>query len=250
MHHLLVRLLFKNSPKAALKATEKLIGDVEVLQLLNWVYAFRFLRICFGLQLSSPSEHTAMLRQLNAISATADENRHISVKTTAATVEAMVYIRSGTPDAVDLAQRAMATARTHQLGPEMDKMPQIRALLDCLDLSCSLLSYDPKQTPAKMTQMHNGMDPATRQPGWTKEGTVHIDMLPSANAELDRDTLGIMRTSDDGMASLCLRWMNQSGIYVMGYLLSGITYMHKNEDQKSAGFLMEVSCRFVSGRKN
>ena len=250
MHHLLVRLLFKNSPKAALKATEKLIEEVEALQLLHWVYAFRFLRVCFGWQLPSPSEHTAMLKQLNAISATAGEHRHISVKTTAATVEAMVHIRSGTPDAVDLAQRAMATARTHQLGPEMERMPQIRALLDCLDLSCSLLSYDPKQTPAKMSQMHNRMDPATRQPGWTKEGTVHINMLPSANTELERDTLGIMRTSEDGMASLCLRWMSQSGIYVIGYLLSGITYMHINEDQKSAGFLQEVSCRFDSDSKS
>lgn len=241
MHHLLTRLTFKNSPKAALKATEKLIEEVGALRLLHWTYAFRLLRVCFGMQVPNHSETPAMLKHLTAISSIAEEQRHIPMQITLATIEAMVYLRSGTPDAVDLAQRAMASARTHQLAAEIESMPQIRAMLDCLDLACSLINFDPNHTLEKMSQMHASMDPATRQSGWSKNGSFAIPMLPSTSSDLELDTCGIMQTTTHGMASLNLRWMSQSGIYVIGYLLSGITYMHKDEEGKARSFLREVN---------
>lgn len=240
MHHLLARLLFKKSPKAALKATEKLIKEVEALQFTHWMYAFRFLRVCFGLQASGPSETAAMLKHLAVISSTADTQRHVSVQISAATLEAVVHLRSATPDAVELAQRAMASARTHQLGAEMKGMPQVRAVLEILDLSCSLVLYDPKQTPEKMSQMHASLDPAARETGWSDNGSFSIPMLPSTNTELSLDTAGIMKTAADGMATLNLRWMTKNDIYVVGYLLSGITYLHKDEHLKASSFLREV----------
>lgn len=241
MHHLLARLVYKNSPKAALKATDKLVQEVEALRLLHWTYAFRLLRICFGMQMAGHSETATTLKHLGAMSSAAEHHRHIPMQITIATLEAMVHLRSGTADAVDLAQRAMASARTHQLGAEIETMPQVRALLDCVDLSCSLITFDPKHTVQKMTQMHASMDPATRQSGWSKSGSFFIPMLPTSNSELELDTLGIMKTTADGVASLNLRWMTQSGIYVVGYLLSGITYLHKDEEGKAQSFLREAS---------
>ena len=234
--------MFKNSPKAALKAIDKLVQEVSTLRLLHWMYAFRLLRVCFGLQVSGHAETAATLKHLTAMSAAAEEQRHVSVQITVATIEAMVYLRSGTPDAVDLAQRAMASARTHQLSPEMSSMPQIRALLDCLEMSCSLINFDPTKTLERLSQMHASLDPATREPGWSKNGSFAVPMLPTANSELDIDTMGIMKTNANGIAALNLRWMTQSGIYVIGYLLSGVTYLHKDEDGKAQSFLREVSC--------
>lgn len=243
MHHVLAGLSFKRTPKAALKTVDKLIQEVEALRLLHWSYAFRLLRVCQGMQIPGHSDTAAILKHLTAMSTTADRHRHISMLITVSTVEAMVYLRSGSPDAVDLARRALASARTHQLGTEIESMPQVRTLLDCLDLACSLVSYDAQQTLQKMTQMHASMDPATRQSGWSKNGSFAIPMLPSTNAELELDTLGIMRTTPDGTTNLNLRWMTQTGIYVIGYLLSGITYLHKDEEGKAQSFLREVSQR-------
>ena len=233
--------MFKNSPKAVLKAIEKLIQEVEPLRLFHWTYAFRLLRVCFGMQMPGYSETAAMLKHLTAMSVVANEQRHISMQIVVSTLETIVHLRSGTADAIDLAQRAMASARTHQLGPEMKSMPQIRALLECLALSCSLISFEPATTMEKMNQMHANMDPATRQTGWSKDGTFTIPMLPASNSDLDVDTAGIMKINASGMASLNLRLMSQSGIYVIGYLLSGITFLHKDEDGKAQSFLREVS---------
>lgn len=241
MHHLSARLMHKNSPKAALKAIDKLVQEVESLRLFHWTYAFRLLRVCLGMQMPGLTENAATLKHLTAIASAAAEHRHISMQIIAATLEAMIHLRSSTLDGVDLAQRAMASARTHQLGPEMESMPQVRALLDCLDLSCSLINFDLKHTREKMTQMHTSMDPATRQAGWSKSGSFSIHLLPCTNAELEADTLGIMKTTPDGLAALNLRWMTQSGIYVVGYLLSGITYLRKDEDRKAQSFLREAS---------
>lgn len=240
MHHLLTRLMHKKSPKAALKATDKLVQEVEALQLLHWTYAFRLLRVCFGMQTPGHSETAATLKTLTAMYSAAEMHRHIPMQIATATLEAMVHLHSGTVDAVNLAQRSMASARTHQLAVEIESMPQIRSLLDCLDLSCSLVNFDPKQTLAKMTNMHESMDPSARQPGWSKTGSFYVPMLPSANTELEHDTLGIMKTTN-GTAALNVRWMTQSGIYVVGYLLSGMTHLHKDESRRAQDFLREVS---------
>lgn len=240
MQHLSVRLTYKTHPKAALKATDKLIQEVEKLRRLHWAYAFRILRVCLGKQLHGPSDTAAGLQNLTEMAATADKYGHIAVKIVAATMEALIYLGSDAIDAVDLAQRAIAWARTYQLSPQLQGMPQIRILLDCLDLSCSFADGKHDEINAKMEQMHRTMDPASHEPGWSKDGTVSIEMFSIANTDLELDTGGLMRTASNGLVALNLRWTNQNEIYVVGYLLSGIAQLYQVQAGKAESYLHEV----------
>lgn len=231
MHHLLVRVTFKTRRKAALKAIDKLVHEVEALKLVNWVYTFRFLRVSLSLQAENQSDAAAVLKYLTAIATAAEEARHISVQIIAAVLEAIVHIRSGSADAVELAQRAMASARTHQLGTEMQQMPQARALLDCLDLACHLIQFNSEQVSTKVQQMQNNLDTMTREAGWHKDGSMTVDLTPSNNDDLEKDTCGIMRRWGHGNAALVFRWIPKTQLYALGYLLSGIANMYKNSGQ-------------------
>ena len=238
MHHLLSRVMFKSNPKAALKAVDRIVQEVQALNLVQWVYCFRFLRLSLGLEVGGQS--SASFNHLAEIATAAEEQRHISVQILAAVLEAIVHLRSGPDDAVDLAQRSMAAARRHQLGSEMQQMPQIRALLDCLDLMCNLVQFNPDQAVAKMDQMHKNLDTATRDAGWSKDGAIHVELMPSANTELEQDTCGIMKRTSAGQAAVAFRWITNSEMYALGFLLSGLAAMHKNStDGKAEQYLGE-----------
>ncbi|KAK5137029.1 hypothetical protein LTR08_001038 [Meristemomyces frigidus] len=243
MQHLLVRVTSRTSPKAAIKAVDKLVAEVEALGLAHWMYAFRFLRVSLGTQTGHHSDTAAVLKHLNTISSTAEDLRHTAVQIVAATMEAMLHLQSGGPDALELAQRALAAARTHQLSPEMERMPQIRALLDCLDIASAVLQYNPDQVAVKMQQMQVQMDTATREAGWRKDGSFLVPLGLAATDDTAADTGGIMLKSKDGEAVLTFSWLNNSQLYALGYLLSGMASMNKDcGDRRAASY-------FSDGRK-
>lgn len=223
MHHLSARLMFKKTPKGALKAVDKLLQEVEAFQLTHWVYTFRFLRVSLSLQSGGHSDTATVVKHLTAVATMAEERRHIAVQIVAAVLEAIVHLRSSSADSLDLAQRAMATARTHQLGKEMQRMPQMQALLDCVDLMCSLLSYKPIQVLAKKEQMQEKVDGGHAGLGWSKDGTFALELTSTPNEHLEQDTGGIMTRSTTGQALLGMRWMARSQLYALEYLLSAIS---------------------------
>lgn len=240
MHQLLVRVMSKTSPKAAMRAVDKLVVEVEALQLVHWMYVFRFLRVSLSLQVGSRTDTAAAIKNLTTISATAEGLRHVAVHVLAATMEAMAHLRSSAADAVELAQRALASARTHQLSEEMQRMPQIRALLDCLDVACALMQFSPDQIGAKMQQMHANMDTATKHAGWSKDGSFQVPLGVAAIDDLTAETGGVITSTSEGKAALSFRWLTKVQVYSLGYMLSGIATMHKDSGEpKAASYLGE-----------
>ncbi|KAK5163584.1 uncharacterized protein LTR77_010533 [Saxophila tyrrhenica] len=227
MQHLAVRLAFSRSPKAALKSVDKLVQEAEALRLTHWVYTFRFLRVSLGLQLGTHSELSSIAKHLAALHATAEEDGRVAVQVVAAALEIVVHLRSPSPDAVDMASRAMAAAQTHQLGPEMQAMPQIRGLLDCLDAACSLLSFNPDLAFAKTQRIETNLDSKTRDLAWRKDGSFEVELGPSSNENLEQDTGGIMRRSKFGNAMLIFQWITKTQLYALAYALSGFSMMQK-----------------------
>ncbi|KAK4550510.1 hypothetical protein LTR36_000089 [Oleoguttula mirabilis] len=240
MYHLQVRVMSRTSPKAAMKAIDKLVAEVEALGLAHWMYALRFLRVSLSAQTGSHLDAAAVLKHLGIISSTAEELKHTAVHIVAATIEAMMHLRTGGSDAIELAQRALAAARTHQLSQEMERMPQIRALLDCLDVTCAILQYSPDQIGAKIQQMQAHMDAATRDAGWRKDGSFLVPLGIAASDDIAISTGGVMLSSKDGEAVLAFSWLTNSQLYALGYLLSGVASMHKDSgDHKATAFLGE-----------
>lgn len=245
MHHLLARLWFKgNQAKAALKAIDKHVAELEKLEMVHWVYAFRFLRVSLGLQLGhSQSDTAALTKHLTAIHETASQHGHVAVQIVASTLEALIHLRSRAPDCVDSAYGAMAAARTHQLAPEMASLPQIQELLDCIDLSCSLTRTESQQAIAKMDAMHQNMDSFTRDPSWNKDGNWHIALpgVEVSSSDLAADTGGIMRSLPNSSCALNFKWLTSTEVYNLGYLLSGLAsiFMNASHDRKAEAFLEE-----------
>ena len=245
MHHLLVRVWFRGEkPKAALKAVNQFINETEKLGLVHWTYAFRFLRVSLALRSkSSQAETSASLKHLAALVSLAESKNDIAVIIVASTLEALLHLRSTSPDGVDSAQRSIAAARTHQLTPEMESMPQAQALLDSIDLACHLVRFNPEQAEAKMQSMHTNLDSSSQRQRWGKDGTWLVQLIQPANgrSELVPDTCGIFKSTPEGRTGLALQWLTTSEMYTLGFLLSGFANMHKttSNDPKVEAFLSE-----------
>lgn len=234
MHHLQVRILFKSSPKAAFKLVEKLVSETEALQIFYWAYAFRFLRVSLSMHPDGPSDTPALLRHLTALAEQADTQLQIAVQIAAATLETLVHLRSGNTDAIELAQRSLAAARTHQLGSEMNALPQFRATLDCLDLACCLMQYKPEQAMEKMNQLQANMDAITKSVGWIKDGTFLVPLGFAVSPDIEANTGGIFRTTPTGGTALSFRWLSRSQLYMIGYVLSGCAMLKENSEKRMA----------------
>ncbi|KAF2765333.1 hypothetical protein EJ03DRAFT_331084 [Teratosphaeria nubilosa] len=240
MHHLLIRILAKSSPKAAMKAAEKLIAEVEAAKSVHWFYAFRFLRVSLGLQSGGQTETANALKHLTAISTTADDFRHVSVQIVTASLEALVHISSPAPDALDNAERALAAARTHQLSPEMQWMPQLKAFIDCLDLACVLVACKFDQIDDKMAQMDKSWDTGARHANWRHDGVLFVPLDSEARPELEIDTGGVLKASANNGMMLAFKWLPRHDRYSLRYLLNGIAQMHKAaHDEKPTIWLKE-----------
>lgn len=241
MHHLLVRVMHKTNATAATRALEKLVQEVETMGLTPWIYAFRFLRVSLSIQSQGYTETSTILRHLAALTEHADTFQHTGVQVAAATLDAIVHLQSGDSMAADLASRSLASARTHQLGTIMTEVPQLRATIDILELACAFMeSSPPDQTTQKMLQFHQSLDAKSKNTGWTADGSFSLPLGMQSSGDVEADTGGIFRTTPAGELALSFMWFTRSQLYMVGFMLGGISMMNKNgEDRKSEAFLAE-----------
>lgn len=240
MHHLLVQVIEKRNAIAGMKAVDKLIAEVETLKITRWVYAFRFLRNSLALT-RERYENAAVLKNLTAISMLAKKNGHVAVEILAAVTETLVHLRSGSSDALEWAQRAIAAARTHQLSEAVNKLPQVRVMLDFLDLTCALLQYRPDTIIEKLQHVHRHMDGACRDKWWKDDRHFLVPLGPVDDERTNAETAGIMSTSDNAETALVFEWLNKPQVYTLGYLLSGVAATFKGGSmRKPQDFLTEA----------
>lgn len=244
MHHLLARLWHKSGKtKAASNAVDKLVTEVEKLRLEHWTYAFRFLRVSFGLQSpGTPAETIALTRNLTALHATAAKNNRIPVQIVSCTLEALVHLGARHPDSVDLAERALASVRTHQFTAEMTAMPQIRAFVDCIDLACSLLRFNRQVANAKMKSMQGGLDQSTKDQRWHDDGAFCLPVGKHRGVDIETETGGIFRSGPDGDINLTFSWLTMNQIYGLAFLINGLALVDSNpaNESKAEPFLVKA----------
>ncbi|KAI5367974.1 Putative chromatid cohesion factor MAU2 [Septoria linicola] len=244
MHHLTARIWFKSRKfKTAMKTVERLAAEADKLQLLHWIYAFHFLRVSFGLQIPDNHHETvSLVRHLTALSATASRYYHVSVQILASTLEALVHLIARSPDSVDLANRAMASARMHQLTPAMDTMPQVRALLDFLDVACSVIRFDRKAADAKLQTMQSHLDQGARDDSWTNADgcTLLIDLGHGREGDIEADSGGVFHKTSRGDVSLAFSWLTKHQAYALGFLVSGLSKLDGSSGHEATKFLQHV----------
>ncbi|KAJ6151077.1 hypothetical protein N7470_007671 [Penicillium chermesinum] len=211
MQLLLARMLHKTNSKASLKAIDGMIQDVETYRHTAWEYAFRFLRVSLSLSSSSHQETLHALQHLNKITALSGRNADKAVSAMAAVIEALAHLQQGSgSDAIEQAQRAIASARSHQLNDELRNIPQLVTLIQMVDICCSVLEYD-------------------------------------INRPSSMDTGDILQV-ENGTLFLSFTWLPQHDLYALSYFLSSVTLSAKNShDGRKAEKYLDEGLRMVQG---
>ncbi|KAE9978952.1 hypothetical protein EG328_001160 [Venturia inaequalis] len=232
MHHLLARVLFKTKPRAALKSLDSLIPNVELYEQIQWVYAFRFLRASLSIELASHHDVASAIDNLHKVNELAESRGDCAILVVSHTFEAMIHLQSLTSDNVEQAQRSVAAARTHQLQSSVKDLTQIWALLDCIDLACSLLEYQHDQQSHKVEVMQKLMDDAIGSEAWRMDGQFAVP-LESSPSSLTESTCGIFERTK-GKDHLMFSWLRSRDLWALCYLLSGIAASKGGIDRKLA----------------
>lgn len=241
MQHLLARILFQKTSRAAFKFLTGIIEDARAYQHFAWVYAFRFLEVSLHLELSGHQDLQAALSHLKDIISMSSDYGDKTMLAIATTLEALTCLRlSSDIDSIEQAQRAIASVRSLQLDSKISELHQIGVLTSLVDLCCHLQHFDPNQVFVKMQVMQAALKNMEECKYWTGEGTFAIP-IPSARMPSCKSRTGIVRKEEDGSLSVMFNWMSKDDMYSLGYLLSGVAMAHRNatDGQKSEHTLEE-----------
>ncbi|QGA21991.1 hypothetical protein EYB26_009705 [Talaromyces marneffei] len=247
MQQLLARMLHKSNPKAAAKAVDKMIEDVETYKHTPWEYAFRLLRISLALASSSHQDFVIAIHNLQKLTNLATRNGDKLVVVVAALIEAVAHLQQSTsPDSVEQAQHAVAVARSHQLDPRVQEIPQIGSMLQMVDISCSLLEYDLNQASQKLQIMQSMMDQRINDARWREDGSF---LVPLNTQTPPKPTeIGDILRVENGKLCLTLHWLPQHDLYALCYFLSSMTLGAKNShDGRKAEKYLQEGLRMVRG---
>ena len=201
----------------------------------------------------SAQENIIAINHLRFIVNLSNSRSDNAVSATASIMEALTYLhRSNSTESIEQAQRALAAARSAQLDPEAQTVPQLAAMAYFVDLCCSLQQNDPTQAISKMTAMQISLDQSLANRQWTDDGLCYVPISRESGKTLQGNgsLSGIVQTSMDQKYSMIISWLPREDIYELGYLLSAAVVMHRNttDGQKAEKYLKEAS-RTLEGRR-
>ncbi|KAJ5734768.1 hypothetical protein N7533_013171 [Penicillium manginii] len=248
MQHLLARMLYRSNPKASLKAVDGMIQDVETYRHAAWEYAFRFLRVSLSLSAPTHQDFVQALQHLHKIAAMANRNGDRAVAAMAAVTEALAHLQQGAgSDAIEQAQRAVATARSHQLNDELRHIPQLSTLIQIVDICCSLLECDVNQSAEKLKVMQALVDETLNDANWRPDGSFSVPLNGKSAGPSSIDTGDILQVQS-GTLLLSFSWLPQHDLYALSYFLSSITLSAKNSyDGRKAEKFLDEGIRMIQG---
>ncbi|CAD6578475.1 MAG: hypothetical protein ASARMPRED_008730 [Alectoria sarmentosa] len=126
MQHLLARMLFSKTPRAAFKFLDGILKDTEAYQHIAWVYAFRFLKVSMHLELSSHQDLIAAVNLFKSITSMSSGYGDKAILAIGTTLEALTCLRiSSNAEYIEEAQRALAGVRSLQLDPATGELHQL-----------------------------------------------------------------------------------------------------------------------------
>ena len=253
MQYLLAKIIFIGNPKASLKYTDDRVNDLEAYGHTPWIYVFRFLRFSLSLQTLSLQDSLAGFGHLKSIATLASSRGHPAVSMAASTMEALAHLReSSTAESIEQAQRALAIARSSQLYPAAQNIPQLNLMMHFVDICCSLQSSDPVQAWTKMQAMQASLDDTSTSAQWQDDGTMTIPLNRDARMPALGTTyeLGLVRPAKDELLTIQLSWLPKDEVLALGFLLCGAAVCSKNafDGHKSEQYIRQGS-RLLKGEQ-
>ncbi len=236
--HLQARYQFKTNHRAALKVLDKPISEAETFQHITWVYAFRFLKVSLILQIPGRVESVPALQQLHAIANHADSKADRAVSVACSVLEAMVHLRSGAPDRMEQAQRAIAAARSHQLQVSAKQLGSFGTLIDIIDIACGIQLGAPNNQ--KSTALIESILDKTEKTPDSKDGVFTVLIERSFGGNLTFDTGGVFRKSVDGRDELVFAWLPKEDLKTLCF---HICALDQNIHEKGLSYMKEAHQR-------
>lgn len=217
-------------------------SDVRLLTFIreghvSWLYALRFLRVSLSLDMNQQQETLVALTQLKLTASLATGKTDVAIAATACAIEAMTHInRSNSSEAIEQAQRALATVRSAQNNPLAAKVPVLSIIAYFVDLTCSLFKDETAIATTKMNAMHATLEELRNHPSWTADGTflVPISQQSARTVQGRGSAHGVVITDQSNQAYIRMRWLPKDEIYTLGYLLSAAVAMSRNWQEKVA----------------
>jgi hypothetical protein len=238
MLHLQARYQFKTNHRAALKSLDKPINEAETFQHVAWVYAFRFLKVSLTLQIAGRIEAVPALQQLHAILAHAERRGDRAIYVACSALEAMVHLRSGAPDRLEQAQRAIAAARSLQLQVSAKQLGSFGSLIDVIDLACGIQQGSPDNQ--KSTALIATMVDEDNSSLNSESGVFGVLLERSSAGNMTFDTGGIFRKNTDGRDELVFAWLPKEDLKTLCFHMSALD---QNVHEKGFHYIKEAHHR-------
>ncbi|KAI1914052.1 hypothetical protein LOZ61_002471 [Ophidiomyces ophidiicola] len=248
MQQLLCRIMFRTNPKASVRMVDGIIRDIEAYRHTAWEYAFRLLRVTLSLSSPPHQDLVAAIHNLQKTASMANRNGDKAIVVVSSIVEALVHLQhSSGGDSVELAQRAIATARSHQLNDTIGDGPHIGTIIQIIDICCSVLDYDIVQASQKLQTLQKYMDQNISNPLWRDDGSFSVPLNREGLRHFAIE-FGDIIQEENGNPTLLLNWLPEIDIYSLCYFLSSLTLSAKNsQDGHKAEKYLQEGLRMIRG---
>ncbi|MCJ1293823.1 hypothetical protein MMC34_005379 [Xylographa carneopallida] len=213
---------------------------------MAWLYAFHFQRATLSLKIASAQEILVAINQFRGVATLANHNGDNVISATASILEATACLRrSNSAESIEQAQRALAAARSSQLDPAFQRVPQLAPMMHLVDISCSLQQTDPTQAKLKLDTMHPMLDTLAHSDKWASDAVIRIplgDHTAQSLQENSQSPTGILQVDSEGAVCVSLTWLLKEEIYALCFLFSGAVVLHRNvlDGQRSEQYLEEA----------
>jgi hypothetical protein len=163
-------------------------------------------------------------------------------------MEALAHLHSNTVESIINAQEAIARARSLQMHPATNKIGQIWATLNCIDLICSLSQFKWQEATEKLKIVQEAMDDLiVDKTSWTSDGSVAVPLGKRSSKRVS-DFAGQIYTQDsEGAVALNFTWLSSIDAYAMSFLLSGSNALLKGPSEIKAGLYIQEGINIIEG---
>lgn len=239
-----VKILFQTKPRAAIKAMQAYIVDMDAYKHIAWLYAFRYELAMLHMTSSIRDIHSA-ITEIEKIESLADHNNDKAMLAFASAMAGILHLQTAHTEAVSNAQQAVARIRSLQFDPSLDSLPQLQFVTDFIDQACAMRRYKPAETDQKRMALQDTYGRLQDHSSWVEDvATVEIPVNVSSLRELPLQQGGLVVERGDKFV-LTFSWCTKRDLEVLAFFLqaTGMAFKNSSEKGKSEEFLAQALTR-------
>lgn len=233
-----VKVLFQTKPRAAIKAMQAYIMDMDAYKHTAWTYAFRYELAILHITSSIRDIHSA-IAEVEKIVTLAEHNNDKAMLGFASAMAGILHLQTSHTEAVSNAQQAVARLRSLQFDSSLEALPQLQFVTDFVDQACAMRRYRPGEVEQKRKELQNTYGRLKDHPSWIEDvATVDVPVNESSLRELPLQTGGLVIRRDDKYY-ISFSWCTKRDLEVLAFFLNatGMAFKNSSERGKAEEFL-------------